>query len=75
MNEHLVPKIIQCTCGNAVESVFLKTWCQECCRPIFYHEKDSRRDRLNSYYMTGVIAFAIMLMAYFVIELAFPMFG
>jgi hypothetical protein len=75
MNEHLSPKKVDCTCGNTIEAVMRKTWCPQCCNPVFYYEKDKRMNRLNGYYMATAIAFAMGLMAYFVIELAFPLFG
>jgi hypothetical protein len=76
MNDILLPKSIECKCGNTIEIDRPKVWCQQCCQPNFYHDKDKRLERLNHYYMVGAIAFAIMLMTYFFIEVvAVPLFG
>jgi predicted nucleic acid-binding Zn ribbon protein len=76
MKEILAPKKVECACGNSVEIVVPKIWCENCCQPLFYREKDQRRERINRYYMIGVFAFAIMLITFFFIEIvAAPLLG
>jgi predicted nucleic acid-binding Zn ribbon protein len=69
MKEDLVSKPVQCSCGNTIVLSKPQIWCDRCCRPMFYNDRDRRRDRFNTYYMMGVIVFAIMLITYFFIEL------
>ena len=69
MKVALVPKMVECKCGNAFEATRLKTWCQKCCRPVFYYEKDRRRHQINNIYMIGVIASVMMFIAYIFVEM------
>jgi len=65
----LAPKMVECQCGNTFEATQHKTWCQKCCRPVFYHEKDQRRYKMNNIYMVGVMAMVMMFIAYIFIEM------
>jgi predicted nucleic acid-binding Zn ribbon protein len=69
MSPRLTPKILQCKCGHEFESVQAKTWCQKCCRPVFYLEKDQRRQKYTNYYFATIIAMVLMFMAYFFVEM------
>ncbi len=69
MTTQLAPKTVQCKCGHSFESSNNKAWCQKCCSPVFYHEKDQRNYKFGNYYMYTMIATAIMFVAYLFIEM------
>jgi predicted amidophosphoribosyltransferase len=65
----LEPKNVNCACGNPLELNREKVWCPKCARPVYYHEKDRRRDKLNRYYLLTVFFVVITFMVYLFIEL------
>jgi hypothetical protein len=65
----LALKTVECQCGNTFETDKHKSWCQGCCRPVFYHEKDQRNHKFSNYYMYTMIAAAIMFVSYLFIEM------
>ena len=69
MKVALAPKMVECKCGNTFESTQHKSWCQKCCRPVFYYEKDQRRHNINNIYMIGVMAMVMMFIAYLFVEM------
>jgi len=69
MQSTLTPKQVVCQCGNSFEATKQKTWCQKCCRPVFYHEKDQRMNKLNHYYIITIIAMVLMFISYLFIEM------
>ena len=69
MQATLTPKKVVCQCGNSFEATKKKTWCQKCCRPVFYHEKDQRNHKLNNYYMITMVVMVVMFISYLFVEL------
>ena len=69
MQKELTPKQLTCRCGNSFEATRQKTWCQKCCRPVFYFEKDQRKHQLNNYYMMTMVIMVIMFISYLFVEL------
>lgn len=65
----LAPKQVECQCGYTFESTKPKAWCEKCCRPVFYYEKDRRNHKLSSYYMMTVMAAALMFVTYLFVEM------
>lgn len=46
-----------------------KTWCDKCCRPVFYYAKDQKKDKLNHYYIIAVMALVFGFLSYLFIEM------
>jgi len=69
MMTNLAPKMVECRCGHAFESSKSKAWCEKCCRPVFYYEKDQRRHKLSNYYMITMMAAALMFVMYLFVEM------
>ena len=69
MNTNLVPKMVECKCGHAFETSREKSWCEKCCRPVFYYLKDQRRHQLSSYYMITLMVTVLMFVTYLFVEL------
>jgi predicted nucleic acid-binding Zn ribbon protein len=69
MQETLKPKHVECNCGNSFEATKLKTWCQKCCQPVFYHEKDQRKHKFNNYYIITMVVMVLMFISYLFVEL------
>ncbi len=69
MKAVLVPKMVTCQCGHTFESSRAKSWCEKCCRPVFYHDRDQRRHKIGNMYMIGVMAMVLMFIAYLFVEM------
>lgn len=69
MNTNLTPKNVECQCGYIFESAKGKAWCEKCCRPVFYYEKDQRRHKMSNYYMLTMMAAALMFVTYLFVEM------
>jgi len=69
MKADLVPKMVECQCGHIFEASRPKSWCQKCCRPVYYHESDQRRHKIGHLYMIGVMAMVMMFVAYLFVEM------
>lgn len=69
MQKTLEPKQVECRCGNSFEATKPKTWCEKCCRPVFYFEKDRRKHQLNHYYIITMIVMVLMFISYIFVEL------
>ncbi len=69
MANDLALKTVECKCGHAFETRRHKSWCEKCCRPVFYHSKDQRRHQLNSYYMMTLMVTVLMFVTYLFVEM------
>jgi hypothetical protein len=69
MTNNLVPKLVECKCGHTFESSKHKSWCEKCCRPVFYHSKDQRRHQLSSYYLITMMISAMVFVTYLFLEM------
>ena len=69
MMTRLVPKTVTCQCGHTFESNRPRAWCEKCCHPVFYNEKDQRKHKISNYYMYTMIITAIMFVSYSFIEM------
>lgn len=69
MQMTLEPKMVACKCGHTFETTLHKSWCQKCCRPVFYHEKDQRKHQISNYYLITMMAMALMFVVYLFVEM------
>jgi predicted nucleic acid-binding Zn ribbon protein len=69
MSKTLAPKTVTCQCGNSFESIRLRSWCQKCCQPVYYYEKDRNKHKINTYYMITMIALVLMFITYLFVEM------
>ncbi len=69
MATSLEPKMVECKCGHAFESTLHKSWCQKCCRPVFYHAADQRRHKWSNYYMVSIMVTVLMFITYLFVEM------
>jgi hypothetical protein len=65
----LEPKMVECKCGNQFEANLHKSWCQKCCRPVFYHKKDQRNHLISHSYLIGAMMMVFMFVVYIFIEM------
>ncbi len=65
----LAEKQVQCRCGQVISMNSKKTWCDKCCRPVFYYEKDRKKDKLNNYYLLAVMALVFGFLSYLFVEM------
>lgn len=61
-------KEVTCDCGNVLETDRKRDWCTTCGRPVFYHLKDKRLNKLNSLYLTAMILGAFVFMGYIFLQ-------
>lgn len=69
MMTNLTPKNVACQCGHIFESAKAKAWCEKCCRPVFYREKDQRRHKISNVYLLTMMAAALMFVTYLFVEM------
>lgn len=69
MIKNLASKMVQCRCGHTFETTKSKTWCEKCCRPVFYYEKDRRSHQMSNYYLITVMVTALMFVTYLFVEM------
>jgi hypothetical protein len=69
MTNNLALKMVECKCGHAFETSKHKSWCEKCCRPVFYHAKDQRLNQLGSYYMMSIVVTVLVFVTYLFLEL------
>ncbi len=69
MQVMLAQKEVECKCGNVITMSSKKTWCEKCCRPVFYYAKDQRKDRLNNFYLLAVMALVFGFLSYLFVEM------
>ncbi|MEJ2659302.1 MAG: hypothetical protein P8Z73_01075 [Desulfobacteraceae bacterium] len=69
MTNDLIPKTVQCKCGHEFETARHKSWCEKCCRPVFYHARDQRWHQLNNFYLIGMMVSAIVFVTYLFLEM------
>lgn len=66
---NLEPKQVICACGHTFTTKREKSWCEKCCRPVFYYEKDKKLDTINSLYFITMIGGALVFLVYLFVEL------
>jgi len=71
MEEHMEyqPKEIHCRCGHAIEVSRKSDYCSKCGNKIYYDDKQNRKHRLNSYYMSALVLAVVTFVVYIYIEL------
>jgi predicted amidophosphoribosyltransferase len=69
MTNSLIPKIVACRCGHEFETSKHKSWCEKCCRPVFYHAKDQRWHQWTQYYMITMMVSAMVFVTYLFLEM------
>ena len=69
MQSNLAAKQVECACGNSFTTQKFKSWCEKCCRPVFYHEKDKRKHQLNTYYVITMLVMVLMFITYLFVEM------
>ena len=65
----LETKTVTCQCGATYQIAKPVHWCTACGRQVFYSERLRRRQKLNTYYLYGVIAIVFTFLTYVFIEL------
>ena len=65
----LEPKQVSCECGNTFTTQRSKSWCEKCCRPVFYHSKDSKMHKINTIYVITMIGGVMIFLTYLFIEM------
>jgi hypothetical protein len=65
----LEPKQVICKCGHTFSSQREKTWCEKCCRPVFYYARDKKINIINTLYFFSVMSGVLVFIAYLFIEL------
>jgi predicted nucleic acid-binding Zn ribbon protein len=65
----LPPKEATCDCGHTITLEKQYEWCEKCMHKIFYHQKDKRRDKINTYYIYAVIVAVILFLGFVFTEL------
>ena len=68
MTTSLATKVVACKCGHTFETNKTKSWCQKCCRPVFYHAADQRRHKWSNYYMITMMLTVLMFVTYLFVE-------
>lgn len=65
----LTPKEVACShCGHTFIADREKSWCEKCCRPVFYDITDQRRHKLFGWTIVGAVLALITIATYLVIE-------
>lgn len=65
----LTPKEVECGhCGHIFIADRNKSWCEKCCRAVFYDAKDQRRHKVFSWSLIGAVLALITIMTYLVLE-------
>jgi predicted nucleic acid-binding Zn ribbon protein len=69
----LESKEVTCThCGHVYESSLRKSWCEKCCRPVFYYEKEGQRNKMMNFYMISMALLILTFVTYMIIEFVDP---
>lgn len=66
---NLEPKQVICKCGHSFIAERERTWCEKCCRPVFYHDKDQKLNAINAVYFMAVFGGVMVFLTYMFIEL------
>jgi len=66
---NITPKTVRCDCGQEFILERSSIWCNKCGKRVFYHEKDKRGEKFNSYYMYVVVFGVITFLTYIFVEL------
>ena len=69
MTSNLIQKTVQCKCGHEFETTKHKSWCEKCCRPVFYHTRDQRRHQWSNYYLISMMVSAAVFVTYLFLEM------
>jgi hypothetical protein len=69
MRPALAVKTVECKCGHTFESTLYKSWCQKCCRPVFYNKKDQRRHGFSHAYLLAVMMMVLVFITYLFVEM------
>ncbi len=62
-------KEVVCDCGHTFISQREKAWCEKCCSAVYYDEKDSKKFKMNNYYILSAIVSVVTFLTYVFIEL------
>jgi hypothetical protein len=65
----LAPKDVACSCGYVTRLATRKLLCIKCGKYVFYDEHEKKAHRLQTLYITGVMALALGFVAYFFVEM------
>ena len=65
----LESKQVTCQCGHSFTTNRNRVWCERCADPVYYHEKDKNKGKLNNMYVTGVIVAVISFLTYVFMQL------
>lgn len=65
----LPPKQLTCECGHTFKTEREKSWCEKCCRPVFYDVKDKKLHTINTLYLMTMMGGVLIFLVYLFIEL------
>lgn len=65
----LKAKTVTCRCGHSFITDRDRSWCEKCCEPVYYHEKDKNKHRANSIYVIGIILAVATFLTYLFMEM------
>jgi hypothetical protein len=65
----LTPKDVACSCGHITTLTSRKLLCIKCGKYVFYSEQEKKAHRLQTLYITAVLALALGFVAYFFVEM------
>lgn len=70
------PKEVECKCGNRLTVDSVRSWCEKCGNPVYYHAKDQKKYKLNNYYICLLLLAAIAFLGFVFMEMiAVPLLG
>lgn len=67
MENQLAEKEVTCKCGHSFLTRKDRSWCEKCCRRVFYHRKDRRFDVFQKYF---TITMALVILGSIIFSLA-----
>ncbi len=65
----LKTKSVQCKCGHEFETHREKSWCEKCCRPVFYYQRAQKFHTANTVYLMTIIGGALLFLTYLFVEI------
>ena len=65
----LEAKSVQCKCGHEFETCREKSWCEKCCRPVYYHQRDQTFNTVNTIYLMTMLGGALLFLTYLFVEI------
>jgi len=65
----LTPKDVACSCGHVTRLATRKLLCIKCGKYVFYDDHEKKAHRLQTLYITAVVALSLGFVVYFFVEM------